>query len=55
RSDVKAFAAGDSADPRYGELFRKAVQAGVEVIPCCFGFHRDHITWEGTRQTSASA
>ena len=55
RSDVKAFAPGDSADPLYGELFRKAVQAGVEVIPCCFGFHRDHITWEGTRQTSASA
>ncbi len=49
RSDVKAFAPGDAADPIYGDLFRKALKSGVEVIPCCFGFHRDHITWEGKR------
>jgi len=49
RPDVDAFAPGDSADPRYGELFRQALAAGVEVFPCCFGFHRDHITWEGLR------
>ncbi len=49
RSDVHGFAPGDSADPIYGELFRKAVKAGVEVLPCCFGFHEDQITWEGMR------
>ncbi len=49
RSDVKAFAPGDSADPVYGELFREALSAGVEVIPCCFGFKLDRITWEGLR------
>ena len=37
RSDVSRFAPGDSADPRYGELFRSAVAAGVEVLPCRYG------------------
>ena len=49
RSDVDFFAPGDQADPEYGKLFRKAIASGVEVIPCCFGFHRDKITWERTR------
>ncbi len=49
RNDVELFAPGDAADPRYGNLFRKAVSAGVEVMPCCFGFFIDHITWEGMR------
>ena len=49
RADVQAFAPGDSADPRYGELLREAVNAGVEVIPCCFRYHRDHISWEGLK------
>ena len=49
RSDVNTFAPGDIADPCYGELFRIAVKSGVEIIPCCFGFHRDQITWEGKR------
>ncbi len=49
RSDVGVFAPGDSADRVYGELFRRALASGVEVFPCCFGFHRDHITWEGMR------
>lgn len=53
RSDVKAFAPGDSADKRYGELFRKAIQMGVEVIPCCFAYQIDQITWEGTRPVIA--
>ncbi len=51
RDDVESFAPGDEADSVYGELFREALSAGVEVIPCCFGFHRDHITWEGKRPT----
>lgn len=50
RSDVVAFSPGDSADPIYGNLFRKALKEGVEVIPCCFGFYSDCITWEGKRQ-----
>ncbi len=50
RPDLDAFAPGDLADPRYGDLFREALKAGVEVVPCCFGFYRDHITWEGTRK-----
>ncbi len=49
RCDVETFASGDKADPTYGNLFRKALRAGVEVIPCCFGFHKDKITWEGKR------
>ncbi len=49
RPDVKSFAPGDSADPVYGELFRMALNAGVEVFPCCFGFYRDSVTWEGIR------
>ena len=49
RNDVDTFAPGDSADPIYGKLFRMALSSGVEVIPCCFGFHSDKITWEGKR------
>ena len=49
RTDVKYFAPGDSADPLYGELYRLALQSGVEIIPCSFGFHRAMITWEGKR------
>ncbi len=50
RSDVSSFSPGDSADKNYGTLFRKAIEAGVEVIPCSFGFYRDHITWEGIKK-----
>ena len=49
RPDVLRFAPGDSADPRYGELFRQGLKAGVEVIPCAFRFERDRILWEGQR------
>ena len=49
RSDLEIFAPGDSADNLYGQLFRDAVAAGVEVIPCSFGFFLDHITWEGVK------
>ncbi len=47
RNDVRKFASGDSADPIYGELFKLALRTGVQVVPCCFGFFSDHITWEG--------
>ena len=49
RPDVSAFAPGDSADPRYGELFRQATNSGVEVLPCCFSFSADAVHWQGTR------
>ena len=49
RPDVTAFAPGDSADPRYGELFRQGLEAGVEVLPCAFRFEADRILWDGLR------
>jgi len=49
RNDADVFAPGDSADPKYGELYRMALSSGVEVIPCSFGFFLDHITWQGVR------
>ena len=49
RPDVNAFAPGESADPRYGELFRQATKSGVEVLPCCFSFSADAVYWQGTR------
>lgn len=48
RGDVDRFAPGDSADPRYGELFRTALAAGVEVLPCRYAFRQDAVTWLGT-------
>ena len=47
RSDVRRFAPGDSADPRYGVLFREALAAGVEVLPCRYRFASDAVLWEG--------
>jgi sugar fermentation stimulation protein A len=47
RADVARFAPGDSADPRYGDLFRQAIAAGVEVVPCRYGFRADGIDWLG--------
>ena len=47
RRDVDRFAPGDAADPRYGELFRQALAAGVEVLPCRYDFGGDTIHWLG--------
>ncbi|MCF8132179.1 MAG: DNA/RNA nuclease SfsA [Synechococcus sp. Tobar2m-G35] len=47
RADVTAFAPGDSADPRYGVLFREALAAGVEVLPCRFAFGADGVRFAG--------
>ena len=49
RKDVDYFAPGDEADPLYGKLFRESTNAGMLLIPCCFEFHQDHITWKGFR------
>ena len=47
RGDVTRFAPGDAADPHYGELFRQALAAGVEVLPCRYGFGAEAVEWLG--------
>ena len=47
RGDVNRFAPGDRADPRYGELFRQALAASVEVLPCCYSFEATAVHWQG--------
>ena len=49
RKDVDYFAPGDESDPLYGKLLRESSSEGMEVIPCCFEFHLDHVSWEGFR------
>ena len=49
RPDVMDFAPGDEADPRYGSLFRDALVAGVEVLPSCFRYQSNEISWQGIR------
>ena len=36
RGDCTSFAPGDNFDPEYGILLRKAVAAGVQILPCSF-------------------
>lgn len=36
RSDCRTFAPSDRCDPQYGKLLRKAVAAGVEILPLRF-------------------
>ncbi|MEB3352424.1 MAG: DNA/RNA nuclease SfsA [Cyanobacteriota bacterium] len=55
RADVARFAPGDSADPRYGELFRQALDAGVEVLPCRYGFSATGVDWQGVAAVQRSA
>jgi sugar fermentation stimulation protein A len=47
RGDVRRFAPGDAADPTYGELFRQALAAGVEVLPCRYSFDAEGVHWLG--------
>ena len=49
RNDVDFFAPGNEADPLYGKLFRESTNAGMILIPCCFEFHKDHVSWNGFR------
>ena len=44
RGDCTSFAPGDSADRTYGQLFRQAINVGVEILPCRFD-----VTPEGVR------
>jgi sugar fermentation stimulation protein A len=36
RGDCTHFVPGDSKDPKYGQLFRQAIAAGVQILPCRF-------------------
>ena len=47
RTDVQFFSSGDEVDPLYGKLFRECIKKGLIVLPCCYGFYKDHVTWEG--------
>ena len=49
RKDAEFFAPGDKADPIYGKLFRESSIAGMILIPCCFEFHSDHVSWNGIK------
>ena len=53
RSDVQRFAPGDAADPTYGELFRQALAAGVEVLPCRYSFDAEGVHWLGLAEVVA--
>jgi sugar fermentation stimulation protein A len=55
RGDVSRFAPGDSADPRYGELFREALDAGVDVLPCTYAFSETSVSWLGLARVEARA
>jgi len=47
RDDCPEFAPGDSADVQYGKLFRVAIAAGVEVLPCRFSVSPEGIRYRG--------
>ena len=49
RKDADFFAPGAEADPLYGKLFRESLSAGMILIPCCFQFHIDHVSWNGIK------
>ena len=47
RNDCDRFAPGDSHDPRYAELYRQAIAAGVEILPLRFEVTPEKITYLG--------
>ncbi len=53
RCDVQRFAPGDAADPTYGELFRQALAAGVEILPCRYSFDAEGVHWLGLAEVVA--
>ncbi|AFZ35889.1 Sugar fermentation stimulation protein A [Stanieria cyanosphaera PCC 7437] len=50
RGDCLSFAPGDNYDFQYGELFRKAVIAGVEMLPYRFEINPQGIRYLGKAQ-----
>ena len=53
RDDVTRFAPGDAADPVYGALFRQALAAGVEVLPCRYRLDAQAVCWLGVAEVAA--
>lgn len=47
RGDCDGFAPGDSKDAKYGQLFRAAIAAGVEILPCRFAVSPEGIEYLG--------
>ena len=47
RGDCESFAPGDSKDKKYGVLFREAIAAGVEILPCRFQVSPEDIKYLG--------
>jgi sugar fermentation stimulation protein A len=50
RGDMLKFAPGDSPDPLYGQLLRKAISKGLMVLPCRFAVTPTGITYLGMAQ-----
>ena len=47
RGDCDRFSPGDARDPKYGELLREAVAAGLEVLPCRFDVSEAGLRYQG--------
>lgn len=47
RGDCQQFSPADNYDPEYGDLFREAVEKGVEVLPCRFDITPQGIRYLG--------
>ncbi|MGF1604174.1 MAG: DNA/RNA nuclease SfsA [Thermosynechococcaceae cyanobacterium] len=47
RGDCLSFSPGDVADSKYGQLLRKAVDAGLSVLPCRFEVTPQGISFQG--------
>ncbi|MGB7414124.1 MAG: DNA/RNA nuclease SfsA [Thermosynechococcaceae cyanobacterium] len=47
RGDCLSFSPGDVADPKYGQLLREAVNAGMSVLPCRFEVTPQGIRFQG--------
>jgi sugar fermentation stimulation protein A len=50
RSDSTEFSPGDTADPKYGNLLRQAVELGLEVLPCRFDITPEGVRYLGLAQ-----
>ncbi|OKH16979.1 DNA/RNA nuclease SfsA [[Limnothrix rosea] IAM M-220] len=54
RSDCDHFVPGDSRDKKYGDLFREAIAAGVEILPCRFKITPEGIQYLGVAPWQAT-
>jgi sugar fermentation stimulation protein A len=55
RDDALKFGPGDERDPRYGELLRQAVAAGLLLLPCRFRILPQGVEYLGIAETVLSA